>query len=109
MLDACLLGPDEGAACEQVFLNEEKVVPKLFGKHYLAWYLDTGASNHMTGNPDKFADLDSSVKGRVRFGDGSAVEICGQGSVLMQCLTGEHRVLSDVYFIPRLKNNIISL
>ena len=27
----------------------------------------------------------------------------------MQCHCGEHRILSDVYFIPRLKNNIISL
>lgn len=60
-------------------------------------------------NHEKFAELDESVKGKVRFGDGSAVEICGRGSVLMQCHSGEHRILSDVYFIPRLKNNIISL
>jgi hypothetical protein len=63
----------------------------------------------MTGNPDKFAELDHSVKGRVRFGDGSSIEICGRGAILMQCLNGEHRVLSDVYLIPKLKNNIISL
>jgi hypothetical protein len=63
----------------------------------------------MTGNPDKFAELDRTVHGKVRFGDGSAVEICGRGAILMQCLTGEHRVLSDVCLIPRLKSNIISL
>jgi hypothetical protein len=63
----------------------------------------------MTGNSDKFAELDYTVKGRVRFGDGSAVEICGRGSVLMWCQTGEHKVLSDVYYIPRLKTNIVSL
>jgi hypothetical protein len=94
---------------EQVFLNEEKVVPKLTGEHEMSWYLDTGASNHMTGRSDKFAQMDRTVKGRVRFSDGSVVEICGRGSVLMKCHTGEHRVLVDVYYIPRLKNNIISL
>jgi hypothetical protein len=75
----------------------------------MSWYLDTGASNHMTGRSDKFTELDRSVKGRVRFGDGSAVEIVGRGSVLLQCHTGEHRILTNVYYIPRLKNNIISL
>jgi transposase InsO family protein len=90
-------------------MNEEKVVPKLTGNKETAWYLDSGASNHMTGNREKIVELDNTVHGRVRFGDGSAVEICGRGVILMKCLTGEHRVLSNVYFIPRLKNNIISL
>lgn len=109
MLDACVLTEQSDTLSEQVFLNEEKVLPKYSGDHDVSWYLDLGASNHMTGNPEKFAELDRSVNGKVRFGDGSAVEICGKGSILMQCITGEHRVLSEVYFIPRLKNNIISL
>jgi hypothetical protein len=109
MLETCDLTQAAQPLSEQVFLNEEKVVPKLTGNKDTAWYLDSGASNHMTGNRDKFAELDSTVHGKVRFGDGSAVEICGRGVILMKCLTGEHRVLSDVYFIPRLKNNIISL
>jgi hypothetical protein len=83
MLEACELTQQSEILSEQVFLNEEKVVPKLLGKHDLAWYLDTGASNHMTGNSDKFAELDRSVIGKVCFGDGSAVEICGRGAVLM--------------------------
>jgi hypothetical protein len=109
MLETCELKEQSDNLSEQVFLNEENIVPKLSGTRDFSWYLDTGASNHMTGDSDKFAELDTSVNGRVRFGDGSAVEIRGRGSVLMKCLTGEHRVLSEVYFIPRLKNNIISL
>ena len=35
------------------------------------------------------------------------MEICGQGSVLFEGLTGEHRILTGVYYIPRLHNNII--
>jgi hypothetical protein len=46
------------------------------------WYQDNGASNHMTGDLHKFRDIDTTVSGKVRFGDGSAVEIQGKGSIL---------------------------
>ncbi|XP_074373433.1 uncharacterized protein LOC141713757 [Apium graveolens] len=41
------------------------------------WYLDNGASNHMTGHRGKFAELDEGVIGQVKFGDGSMVHIRG--------------------------------
>jgi hypothetical protein len=91
MMEACKLVVSEAVPVEHVFLNEEKIVPKLTGTHEMSWYLDTGASNHMTGRSNKFAELDHSIKGRVRFGDGSVVDICGRGYVQMQSHTGEHR------------------
>ena len=63
----------------------------------------------MTGCKEKFLELEYDVQGSVKFGDGSNVEICGQGSVLFEGLTGEHRILTGVYYIPRLRNNIISV
>jgi hypothetical protein len=39
------------------------------------WFLDTGASNHMTGDADVFAELDRRVLGTVKFGDGSYIDI----------------------------------
>lgn len=45
------------------------------------WYLDNGASNHMTGRREKFENLDRSIKGEVKFGDGSLVKIEGKGSI----------------------------
>ena len=63
----------------------------------------------MTGDRAAFAELDTSIIGTVKFGDGSRVEICGQGTVLFVCKTGEHRVVTGVYYIPRLNTQIISL
>jgi len=34
------------------------------------WYLDNGASNHMTGDRQKFRNIDSTFGGKVCFGDG---------------------------------------
>ena len=53
--------------------------------------------------------LDSKVCGNVRFGDGSVVEIEGCGTIVFICKNGEHRALTGVYYIPKLKANIISL
>ena len=63
----------------------------------------------MTGCRDAFAELDSKVCGNVRFGDGSVVEIEGHGSIVFVCKNGEHQALTGVYYIPKLKANIISL
>jgi len=73
------------------------------------WICDTRATNHMTGSQAAFADLDTAVRGSVRFGDGSVAEIEGRGTVLFQCKNGKHRSFAGVYFIPRLTANIVSL
>ena len=73
------------------------------------WVLDTGASNHMTGIRSALTHLDEGVRGSVRFGDGSHVEIHGVGSVVIQGRHQQHKVLTDVYYIPKLKSNIVSL
>ena len=39
------------------------------------WYLDSGASNHMTSSKEAFSELDDDVTGMVKFGDGSSVAI----------------------------------
>ncbi|XP_021996329.1 uncharacterized protein LOC110893531 [Helianthus annuus] len=45
------------------------------------WYLDSGCSNHMTGNRDLFINLDESLKKEVRTGDDKRLEVIGSGEV----------------------------
>jgi hypothetical protein len=73
------------------------------------WCLDTGATHHMTGRRELFTELDSNVRGSVKFGDASGVEIKGVGSVIFATESDEHRLLTGVYYIPALRNSIISL
>jgi hypothetical protein len=97
---------------EHVLLNEERsqAQPAVIGKSCdTAWFLDTGASNHMSGRREIFSELDTGIRGYVKLGDGSDVQIEGRGLILFQCRNGEHLVLSEVYFIPRLQSNIVSI
>lgn len=78
------------AVSEKVLLNEDNLKPKLLetDENLTAsndWYLDNGASNHMTGDMAKFCELDEGITGRVKFGDGSMVQIMGKGSILFAC------------------------
>ena len=63
----------------------------------------------MSGERRVFRKLDTSVVGKVRFGDNFVIDICGRGIVLFKCKTDKHLILSQVYYIPKLKSNIINL
>jgi hypothetical protein len=99
---AALLHLDEPQA--HVFLSNGSSGDKIDG-----WYLDTGATHHMTGRWELFSELDSGIRRSVKFEDASAVKIKGVGSVIFTAKTGEHRLLTGVYYIPALRNSIISL
>jgi hypothetical protein len=77
--------------------------------HLEGWYLDMGTTNHMTGRGNVFSELDQAVQGTVKFRDGSVVNICGKGTIIFSGRHGEHKALTGVYWIPRLKNSIISV
>ena len=94
-------------APQQVHLNEQKVYPESTPPG--VWYFDIGATSHMKGERGMFTTLDESVQGSVKFGDGSHVAIRGRGSVIFRGQSGNQRALSEVYFIPSLNSNIISV
>ncbi|GAV64656.1 UBN2 domain-containing protein, partial [Cephalotus follicularis] len=45
------------------------------------WFLDSGCSNHMTGQQNIFCTIDKSIQLQVQLGDGKAVQIEGKGTI----------------------------
>lgn len=72
---------DELMLHEVVFLNEQRVNPNVFETSQdksNEWYLDNGASNHMTRDFSYLTILDETVTGKVKFGDDSRIDIKGK-------------------------------
>jgi hypothetical protein len=95
-----------------ILLNEKHSMASVTeeaGRCDTSWFLDSGASNHMSGRREYFSELDTSVRGFVKLGDDTTVEIEGRGTILFVCKNGEHLTLPEVYYIPKLCSNIVSL
>ena len=45
------------------------------------WYLDTRATDHMTGRWEFFSIVDGSTTSSVKFGDNSRIQIRGKGEI----------------------------
>ncbi|KAL5799218.1 hypothetical protein ACOSQ4_032102 [Xanthoceras sorbifolium] len=69
------------------------------------WFLDSGASNHMTGRKDLFTELDEKVHGEISFGDLSKISVQGRGDVMIKQKNGDHAFISNVYYVPDMKTN----
>lgn len=72
------------------------------------WFLDSGCSNHMCGNKEWFFDLDENFREFVKLGDNSRVAVKGKGKLKLQVNELTH-VITEVYLIPDLENNLLSL
>ncbi|KAJ4807357.1 polyprotein [Rhynchospora pubera] len=72
------------------------------------WFLDSGCSNHMTGYKDQFTTLDESFKHHVKLGDNKSIQVEGKGTVSVSTTSGM-RYLYNVYYIPKLSQNLLSI
>lgn len=72
------------------------------------WLVDSGCSNHMSGNEAIFTNIDRSVNTRVRIGNGDHLEVEGRGNVLLEG-PGGVKLMSDVYYVPKIDQNLLSV
>ncbi|XP_072076528.1 uncharacterized protein [Arachis hypogaea] len=70
---------------------------------------DRGRGRGRGRDRSKFVVLDTNVKGHVRFGYKSKVEITGKGTIIFELKNESHKILSNVYYIQKIKNNILSI
>ena len=73
------------------------------------WYLDMGATNHMSRFKNYFYKLDKSTTRFVKFGDNSRIRIEGKVVIQINQKNGEILRLFNVLYVPQLVANIISL
>ncbi|XP_066347715.1 uncharacterized protein [Miscanthus floridulus] len=101
-----------GKALKVIYLDEPRAqvhLEHVGSKQEQRWYLDSSASNHMMGSKVAFSELDDNMTGMVKFSDGSRVAIRGRVTIIFRGQNGEHRMLTDVYYIQQLCSNIISI
>lgn len=70
------------------------------------WCMDSGCSNHMSGERNLFRNLDESFKIGVRLGDNKEISVEGKGTVALNTLQGGVKLLHNVQFVPGLAHNL---
>ena len=66
------------------------------------WFLDSGCSNHMTGNIAMFANLDENVMSEVTTGTDSKISVKAKGRVSVLARNAKQRIVPDVYYVTGL-------
>ncbi|KAA8519704.1 hypothetical protein F0562_013851 [Nyssa sinensis] len=73
------------------------------------WYLDSGCSNHMTGNREIFVELDGNYSSQAKLGDGKSKNVEGKGIVSILTKGGKEKFIHDVLYVPCLTQNLLSV
>eukprot|EP00253_Pinus_taeda_P014171 PITA_14171 len=74
------------------------------------WYLDSGASFHMTDDKSLFSTLEEKdLQMRIEMGDDGKYCVSGEGTIVFQREHGAPLTLTNVKFVPGLKKNLVSI
>lgn len=83
-------------------------LPDAAVKHDI-WFNYSGCSNHMCNSQPLFGELDVNHKSEVRLGDNNKAEVEGKGTITIVTSSGTKKVLHDVFFVPNLAHNLLSV
>jgi hypothetical protein len=72
------------------------------------WFLDSGCSNHMSGNKAAFCEIDESFRETVKLGNNTKMSVLGKGRVRL-LLNRNNFVITEVFYVPELKNSLLSI
>lgn len=63
----------------------------------------------MIDRKEWFFDLNEAVKSKVRLADNLVISVEGVGKVIIKRNDGVRAYISDVLYVPNMKNNLLSL
>jgi hypothetical protein len=72
------------------------------------WFLDSGCSNHMSGAEEKLCELNRGFKQQVNLGNNTRISVEGKGKIKLK-LNGMNHIITDVFYVPELHNNLLSV
>ncbi|KAK4395705.1 hypothetical protein Sango_1724800 [Sesamum angolense] len=72
------------------------------------WFLDSGCNNHMCGKREYFSDFDEKLTDSVKLGNNSNMVVNEKVNIMLE-INGVVSIISGVFHVPELKNNLLSL
>ncbi|KAL4568259.1 hypothetical protein LXL04_023867 [Taraxacum kok-saghyz] len=72
------------------------------------WFLDSGCSNHMSGNKGWFVQLDESFRHSVKLRNDSRLQVMGKSNIIIE-IQDQTQTINNVYFVHDLRNNLLSM
>ncbi|KAG6433674.1 hypothetical protein SASPL_105289 [Salvia splendens] len=104
------------ATIKASLINLAERIQRRFKSHHYAvdvpndvWFVDSDCSNHMCSNMEMFKELVESRKIQVRLGDDKSIQVEEKGTVAVKDGHGNTKLIYDVYFIPHLAHNLLSV
>ena len=98
----------EKSKCKELKRKEKIQIGLVFSFYSLTcsfstdWIVDSGCTNHLCFEKDKFENFHKYKKDAVVIGDNSILEVQGIGSVLIH-----GKVLENVLYVPKLRINFL--
>lgn len=103
-------GSDGEALASQFELDFTLIACMVSSMVGCVWYLDSGASFHMTDNKSLFSALqEKDLQMRIEMGDDGKYRVSGEDTIVFQREHGAPLTLTDVKYVPRLKKNLVSI
>lgn len=72
------------------------------------WFIDSGASKHVTGQKSLLSDLDSNCRSKISTTGGHTLNVAGKGSVKVPTPSGGIRI-DNVLYVPGIRKNLLSV
>ena len=96
-MDVCSVDPNEQHSC-------------LASTSQIAWFMDSGASKHITSMKSLFKDLQPTKEGHiVACANNAILPVKGIGSITLTSINGDPFPLHNCLYVPGIKKNLLSV